>query len=273
MNNTTHKGGKCLTNEELAIEIQNGKTEYLPVLWEQIEGFVKWKANQCFQKLLDNPDISLSIEFDDLYDSGYFAMLKAVKYFKPETEYKFLTFLDLPLKTVFNEVISGRMGATHLHKRDPLNHSISLDTPIGDDEEQTLGNILADETDIAAEVIEGIVQQELHNDLETALKTLEPTEEKVIRLYYYHGLNVPRIGEELNITGTQVQAIKVSALRKLRKPVIRRLLEKHIDAHTNFYLRVGAKSQKSPVELIVLRRERLRNKELSLNNIQVGPHG
>ena len=119
-----------MTNEELAIEIQNGKTEYLPVLWEQIEGFVKWKANQCFQKLLDNPDISLSIEFDDLYDSGYFAMLEAVKYFKPETGYTFLTHMTFPLKKVFRDIISGRTGATHLHKRDPLNHSISLDTPM-----------------------------------------------------------------------------------------------------------------------------------------------
>lgn len=186
-----------MTNEELAIEIQNGKTEYLPVLWEQIEGFVKWKANQCFQKLLDNPDIGLSIEFDDLYDSGYFAMLKAVKYFKPETGYTFLTHMTFPLKNVFNDIISGRTGATHLRKRDPLNHSISLDTPLKEGEEGTYGDMIADDTDIEEDVIESITQQELNNDLEAALKTLESTEEKVIRLYYYYGLNLERIAEEL----------------------------------------------------------------------------
>lgn len=37
--------------------------------------------------------------------------------------------------------------------------------------------------------------------------------------------------------------------------------EQYIDSHTNFYLRVGAKSQKSPVELIVLQREELRNRD------------
>ena len=218
------------------------------------------KADQRFKRLLDNSKLYFDLEFDDLFDSGYFAMLEAIKYFKPETGYTFLTFLGNPLKTAFNETISGR---ARVKKYDPLKSAISLDTPIGDDEEQTLGNILADDTDIAEGVIEGIAQQELHNDLEAALKTLESTEEKVIRLYYYYGLNLERIGEELNITGAKVRVIKDSALRKLRKPDIRRLLEKHIDAHTNFYLRVGAKSQKSPVELIVLQREELRNKELS----------
>lgn len=250
-----------MTNEELAIEIQNGKTEYLPVLWEQIEAFVKWKANQCFQKLLDNPDISLSIEFDDLYDSGYFAMLNAVKYFKPETGYKFLTFLDLPLKTAFNEIISGRSGTTRLSKRDPLNHSFSLDTPLKDDGEATYGDTIADDTDIAENVIEGIVQQELHNDLEAALSRLETSEEKVIRSYYYDRLDLQEIGEEMNVTSARVGQIKNSALRKLRRPEVRRDLEKYIDSRTNFYLRVGAKSQKSPVELIVLRREELRNRD------------
>lgn len=248
-----------MTNEELAIEIQNGKTEYLPILWEQIEGFVKWKADQRFKRLLDNSKLCFDLEFDDLFDSGYFAMLEAVKYFKPETGYKFLTFLGNSLKNAFNETITGR---ARVKKYDPLKSAISLDTPIGDDEEQTLGNILADDTDIAESVIESITRQELHNDLEAALKTLESTEEKVIRLYYYYGLNLERIAEELNVTGTEVGIIKSSALRKLRKPDIRKLLEKHIDAYTNFYLRVGAKSQKSPVELIVLQREELRNKEL-----------
>lgn len=244
-----------MTNEELAVEIQNGKTEYLPILWNQVERFIALKANKIYTKLLNDPNLAIAIEFDDLYDSGYFAMLQAVKYFKPETGYTFLTFLGLPLRNVFNDIIFGRSGTTHLKKCDPINLSISLDTPVGTDTDLTIGDTIADDTDVAEEVLSGIEQQELHNDLEKALKELTEPQEQVLRLKYYEGLSISQIGEELGVTPSRVQQIRTDGLRELRR---RKDLEKYIDKHTDFYLRTSVKSQKSPVELIVQKREDLR---------------
>lgn len=213
MNNTTHKGGKCLTNEELAIEIQNGKTEYLPVLWEQIKAFVAMKADQRFKRLLDDSKLGFDLEFDDLYDSGYFAMLKAVKYFKPETGYTFLTFLNLPLKNAFNETISGR---ALVKKYDPLRMAISLDAPVGKGENLTLGETLVDDTDLAEEVINSLNTKDLHKALDDALAKLPPLEEKAIRLEFYSGLSIEQSSKIMKITPEEVNYLRHRGMSKLR---------------------------------------------------------
>lgn len=89
---------------DLAIEIQKGNTEYLPILFDQVEKFIRKKVDQRLRVLGE----ASGIEFNELYDSGYLAVIEAAKYFKPECGYKFLTFLDKPLKTAFAEVTNAR---------------------------------------------------------------------------------------------------------------------------------------------------------------------
>lgn len=207
------KGGKSLTNEELAIEIQNGKTEYLPVLWEQVERFIRKMAAQRLQALQNNPNTEESnVEFDELYDSGYFAVINAVKYFKPETGYTFLTFLSYPLKNAFNEIV----GRAKIKRCDPLRTAISLETPIGEDENLTLGETLADETDIADEVINSLNTKEMHKAIDIALAKLSPLEEKAIRLEYYSGLDLKQSSEVMRISPAKVKYLRSTGMSKLR---------------------------------------------------------
>ena len=167
-----------MTNEELAIEIQKGNTEYLPVLFDQVEKFIRKKADQRLRVLGE----ASGIEFDELYDSGYLAVIEAAKYFKPESCYKFLTFLDKPLKTAFAEVTNA---STQKGLKDPLRNAVSLETPVGEDETLTIDDTIAGDTDITAEVIRKVSNKELHKALDNALDQLEALEAEAIRLQYY----------------------------------------------------------------------------------------
>ena len=65
-----------MSNEELAIAIQQGDQGRTLELWEQVNGLVKRKAMQIMTalKLSGNPR---GVEFDDLYQTGYLAMVAA----------------------------------------------------------------------------------------------------------------------------------------------------------------------------------------------------
>ena len=215
-----------MTNEELAIEIQKGNTEYLPLLFDQVEKFIRKKAAQRLRVLGEDS----GIEFDELYDSGYLAVIEAAKYFKPESGYKFLTFLDKPLKNAFAEVTNAR---TQKGLKDPLRNAVSLETPVGEDETLTIGDTIADDTDITAEVIRKVSNKELHNALDNALDQLEPLEAEAIRLQYYSNLNLQQSAVAMKIEPDTVHYLRLNGMRKLRTPEIASELEKYLTVPKN----------------------------------------
>ena len=215
-----------MTNEELAIEIQKGNTEYLPLLFDQVEKFIRKKAAQRLRVLGEDS----GIEFDELYDSGYLAVIEAAKYFKPESGYKFLTFLDKPLKNAFAEVTNAR---TQKGLKDPLRNAVSLETPVGEDETLTIGDTIADDTDITAEVIRKVSNKELHKALDNALDQLEPLEAEAIRLQYYSNLNLQQSAVAMKIEPDTVHYLRLNGMRKLRTPEIASELEKYLTVPKN----------------------------------------
>ena len=105
-----------MTNEELVVLIQQGDDGLLPQLWEQVRKFVVMIARRYFNKL----EYKNGCELDDLIQSGYIALVAAIQYFKPEKEFKFLTYLNLTLINAFRETLGIRTS-----KRDWLNYSDS----------------------------------------------------------------------------------------------------------------------------------------------------
>lgn len=67
-----------MTNEELVVRIRAGEQHLMGELWEQVEGLIKWKARRIMT-ILDSTGINSGVEFDDLYQSGYLALVAAVK--------------------------------------------------------------------------------------------------------------------------------------------------------------------------------------------------
>ncbi len=196
-----------MTNEELVVEIQNGHTEYLLQLWEQVQKFVRMQAGKYLCSLGDNPPV----ELDELYDSGYLALLSSVRLFSPDKGFTFLTYYNLALKTYFRRTAGIKVN-------DPLRAAVSLSTPTTDDGDCTIEDSIADDIDIVEEVSRKMSLRELHNALEISLATLEPYEERIIRLKYYNNMSTARIAQELNISPDMVHYYIKKALRQLRSP-------------------------------------------------------
>ena len=97
---------------------------------------------------------------------------------------------------------------------------VSLETPIGEEEDSHLGDFLEDET--ASEPSEAASFTLLKEQLVDVMSTLTPREEKVLRLRF--GIEDGRtrtleeVGKEFNVTRERIRQIEAKALRKLRHP-------------------------------------------------------
>ena len=97
---------------------------------------------------------------------------------------------------------------------------VSLETPIGEEEDSHLGDFIPDEE--APVPAEAASQTLLKEQLADVLKTLTPREEKVLRLRFGLEDGRPRtleeVGKEFNVTRERIRQIEAKALRKLRHP-------------------------------------------------------
>ncbi len=97
---------------------------------------------------------------------------------------------------------------------------ISLETPIGEEEDTHLGDFIED--DHAVDPSEVVSTATLREQFSAILGTLTPREEKVIRLRYGIDDGRPRtleeVGKEFNVTRERIRQIEAKALRKLRHP-------------------------------------------------------
>lgn len=86
-------------------------------------------------KRTDLPYPDSLCELEDLVQSGFIALMKAVHYYEPDKDNKFTTYLTLTLKSAFAEASSTR---TEKQKRNALMRIVSLDAPLGGDEDNDL---------------------------------------------------------------------------------------------------------------------------------------
>lgn len=240
-----------MTNDELVLAIQQGESDKLIQLWKQVERLVAWKA----RRIINTLDGSCSFEFDDLYNSGYIALCDAVERYKPENG-SFVSLFMLCLKTAFAETTGYRSAR---QQRDPIHHASSFDDPVPGADDLLLGDTIPDDTNLEEETVERVWQEQLHDALEMALGTLPPMEDKALRLRFYEGLEANEVAATMGITDAECRNLRHNGLRRLHRREAVRWLEPFVDSLSNFYLRSRVATQESPVELLVIRREELRN--------------
>ena len=108
---------------------------------------------------------------------------------------------------------------------------VSLETPIGEEEDSHLGDFIADDDAPAPDSM--ATQAMLKKQLNDVLATLTPREEKVLRLRF--GLDDGRtrtledVGKEFNVTRERIRQIEANALRKLRHPSRSKRLKDYLD--------------------------------------------
>ena len=108
---------------------------------------------------------------------------------------------------------------------------VSLETPIGEEEDSHLGDFIPDEE--AQVPAEAAYQSLLREQLSEVLSTLTPREEKVLRLRFGLEDGRPRtleeVGKEFNVTRERIRQIEAKALRKLRHPSRSKRLKDFLD--------------------------------------------
>ncbi|MFB3114956.1 MAG: sigma-70 family RNA polymerase sigma factor, partial [Nitrospirales bacterium] len=97
---------------------------------------------------------------------------------------------------------------------------ISLETPIGEEEDSHLGDFIEDKK--AVSPIEAAVRYDLQRQISTTLGALTPREEKIIRKRFGIGEatdhTLEEVGQDFDVTRERIRQIEAKALRKLRHP-------------------------------------------------------
>jgi RNA polymerase primary sigma factor len=108
---------------------------------------------------------------------------------------------------------------------------ISLETPIGEEQDSSLGDFIADED--AINPSESVVNSNLAEQTRKVLATLTPREEKVLRMRFGIGgksdHTLEEVGQDFNVTRERIRQIEAKALKKLRHPSRAKQLESFID--------------------------------------------
>lgn len=199
------------TNEELAAKIQAGQTGYTPILWEQVQAFVQQQAGRWWRAWHRNRP---TLEVDDLYQCGYFALVNAVKTYKPDGGLAFIGWLKNYLLTEFTVEVGFR---TAKQRGDPLNAAISMDAPIGGETEDiTVGDLVADPVDRIAPIDEAVYQEQIKPVVAAALEDLPEPERNTLQCRYADGLTLKDTGMQLGYSATYTHELECKALRKLR---------------------------------------------------------
>jgi RNA polymerase primary sigma factor len=110
---------------------------------------------------------------------------------------------------------------------------ISLETPIGDEEDGQLGDFIEDKNAIIP--IDAAVQANLRDTTTRVLSTLTPREERVLRMRFGIGMGVnmehtlEEVGQQFSVTRERIRQIEAKALRKLKHPSRSRKLRSFLD--------------------------------------------
>jgi RNA polymerase primary sigma factor len=108
---------------------------------------------------------------------------------------------------------------------------ISLETPIGDEEDSNLGDFIQDVN--AIQPIDAAIQSNLRETTTRVLASLTPREERVLRMRFGIGMNtdhtLEEVGQQFSVTRERIRQIEAKALRKLKHPSRSRKLRSFLD--------------------------------------------
>lgn len=247
-----------MSNEELAIKIQQGNTELLGTLWDRLFLLVCKKANQFHEYSKGRG----GLEIEDLTQIGFLAMVEAAETYNPQLEAKFATWLCIYLRKCF-QIASGRLyedSTGQTRPKDALDCAISLHTPIGnDDEAGELMEIVAAPSSVIDDAEENVWRQQLRCAVNEVLNTLPEDQRRALQLRYWNGLTFEQAAEEMDTTDSAIQALLSKALKTIRNTKRYAHLRPFVDF--SYYCGTGLSSYKhtgmSVQERYMLKQERI----------------
>ena len=188
---------------KIAVSVQSGDGEVL-ALWGMCRRYAMQQATRWLRAF----EGSGGVELDDLEQSAFIGLLKAVQTWKPESG-AFSTWYTIQLRAVFVEAYGMRTKRT---REDPLNKfHLSLDTPLDENEDGsfTIADVLPDEA--AEEAFEDIEQRDFRQAMQAALAQLTDAQRDAIISEFW-------LGQKPDAKARR------EAIRALRHPRIRKPL-------------------------------------------------
>ena len=254
-----------MTNEELAYRVNQGDKNAVNELYIQNMSLI-FKLARSYQNRHSKRLEACGIELDDMLNESYFVISEAAEAFcRNGSGHKFTSYLKFPLLNVFNALAGYR---TKSKWKEPLNIAKSLDMPIDENEDMTLGDTLPDDAaafedalidDIALSGVFPAVYEALKGDRRYT----------VIEQVYKYNKSQKDIGDMIGVSHQMVQQIKNAALRELRRPNHKKIQEYAKEYADIISQSIGRSSigffnstGKSSVEWAVLEEEKLHRKRV-----------
>ena len=203
-----------MTNEEYAIAIKEGRTEYITPLWENVEKLLRMNCKQWWSEN-SNRFAQCGVTFEDLFQESYLALMDAVTAYDSSNGYKLTSYLRYPLQNRFNALL----GIRSHNRNNPLNNCASLNDLIGDEEDCELMDLTPDPN--AEHPFQQTEQEDYiaywHDVLEDAMRRkLDRQQKNIVYDFYYLRLQKAVIAEKYGLPLREVQVILRKSLDSLR---------------------------------------------------------
>jgi len=108
---------------------------------------------------------------------------------------------------------------------------LSLETPVGDEEDSRLGDLIEDKEAILP--MDAMIQSNLRETTTRVLASLTAREERIVRMRFGLGRNsdhtLEEVGQQFSVTRERIRQIEAKALRKLKHPSQSRVLRSFLD--------------------------------------------
>lgn len=200
-----------MTNEELVIRIRDGETDRLIELWQQVEQFVKQRANRFIGYA----------EYDDLVQQGFLFLYSAISSYDESRGANFLTYYNRLLTWNWIRWIKNT-GQDH--------RDLSLNMVIENDSGGTeLQDLIPDETDFTTEVLDQYRNDQLSTILWSLVKGLGEMQADVLVHRYIYRETMKETAQSLGLTLNQARGAEAKAFRFFRHNSKARRLKEFLD--------------------------------------------